>query len=46
MLVVNINRKQYMGIPMALLYLALSGLERSSQCQTDFQPSYLVNEPS
>ncbi len=37
MLLLNINRKSYMGSPMALLHLTLSDLETSNSMSPKFQ---------
>ncbi len=46
MLLLNINRKAYVGSPMTLSPLTLSGLERSSQVHSNFEALYLAKEQS
>ena len=42
-LLLNINRKAYMGSPMTS-HMTLSGLERSNSSDSDFEALYLVKE--
>ncbi len=44
MLVVNSNRKPYMGSPMVLLQLTLVTLKGQCQCHSDFEAVYFVKE--
>ncbi len=47
MLLLNINRKPYMGSPIPPSHLTLSDLERSNSTRhQDFEALYLVKEPS
>ncbi len=45
MLLLNINRKPYMGRPMAPSHLTLSDLERSKSRSPNFETLYLSKEP-
>ena len=46
MLLLNINRKPYMGGPMALSHLTVIELNGQTQGHPDFEALYLVNEPN
>ena len=46
MLLLNTNRKSYMGSLMALSHFALSDLERSKSRSPKFKTLYNVKEPS
>ena len=46
MLLLNINRKAYMGSPTTLSHLTLSDLESQYQGHSDFKGLYVIKEPS
>ncbi len=46
MLLLNINRKSYMGSPMTVSHLASVTLKDQCQGNSDFESSYLVKESS